>query len=56
MNEILTNIVWSLLPTVGIGLVFWVIMRSIIHADRNERKAYSRIEQDKRAQRNLPSA
>ena len=32
-----------------IGLIFWFVMRAVIHADRNERKAYSRIEAEERA-------
>ena len=38
------NALWSVTPTVLIGLIFWFIIRSIIRADRGERKAYARIE------------
>ena len=27
-----------------VGLIFWFIMRSVIHADSNERKAYAQVE------------
>jgi hypothetical protein len=36
----------SLIPPVLVGLLFWVIMRSILNADKNERKAYQKIEAD----------
>ena len=39
----------SLIPPVLVGLVFWVIMRSILRADANERKAYAQIEAEERA-------
>ncbi len=43
------NALYSLVPTVFIGLIFWFIMRAIIHSDRNERKAYAAIEAEERA-------
>jgi flagellar biosynthesis/type III secretory pathway M-ring protein FliF/YscJ len=49
MNEFWANAIWSLAPTVLIGLIFWFVMRAVIHADRNERRAYSRIEAEERA-------
>jgi hypothetical protein len=39
----------SLIPPILVGLVFWVIMRSILRADSNERRAYSQIEAEERA-------
>lgn len=53
MNDIIGGIVWALAPTVLVGLLFWGIMRSIVRADRNERKAYSRLEAQERARRGL---
>ena len=49
MDEFWANAIWSLAPTVLIGLIFWFVMRAVIHADRNERKAYSRVEAEERA-------
>lgn len=49
MNDFWANAIWSLAPTVLIGLLFWVIMRAILHADRNERAAYAEIEAEERA-------
>ncbi len=34
----------ALLPPVGVGLIFWVAMRAIVHADRRERAAIARLE------------
>ena len=45
---------WALVPTVTIGLLFWFIMRALIRSDRNERRAYDRIEAQERARRGLP--
>ena len=45
------NALWSVLPTVSLGLVFWFIVRAIIRADRSERRAYARIEAEERARR-----
>jgi flagellar biosynthesis/type III secretory pathway M-ring protein FliF/YscJ len=49
MDEFWANAIWSLAPTVLIGLIFWFVMRAIIRADRAERKAYARIEAEERA-------
>lgn len=43
------NAIYSLVPTILLGLVFWGVMRSIIRADRTERKVYSKIEAQERA-------
>ena len=54
MNDVVAGIVWSLAPTVLVGLLFWMIMRSIVRADRTERKVYARMEAEERARRGLP--
>ncbi len=38
MDEFWANAIWSLAPTVLIGLIFWFVMRAVIRADRSERK------------------
>ena len=43
------NFIFSLVPTIVIGLIFWFILRAIIRADRNERKVYAQIEAEERA-------
>jgi flagellar biosynthesis/type III secretory pathway M-ring protein FliF/YscJ len=50
-----TNALYSVAPTILLGLVFWFIMRTIIRADRTERKAYARLEAEERARRGLPT-
>ena len=47
---------WAILPTIVVsGLFFWVL-RSIVRADRNERREYARIDAEERAARGLPPA
>ena len=45
------NAIFSLVPTIALGLVFWFVIRAIIRADRNERKVYSEMEAEERARR-----
>ena len=47
---------WTLLPTVVVSLLFFYILRSILRADRTERRAYDRIEAEQRAKRGLVAA
>jgi hypothetical protein len=59
-NDPIAAVIFSLAPTVLIGLVFWFIMRAIIRADRGERAAYAKIEAEERAklaatQRSVPT-
>jgi hypothetical protein len=54
MGGVWAGIIWALAPTVLVGLVFWVVMRAVVHADRSERKAYAKIEAQERARRGLP--
>jgi hypothetical protein len=48
-EELWLAVLYSLAPTILIGLLFWYIMRSIIRADRTERKVYAQIEAEERA-------
>ena len=52
----LWNAIFSLVPTVVIGLVFWFIMRNIVRADRSEREVQARIEAEERAKVGLPAS
>lgn len=54
MNGVWAGIIWALAPTVLVGLVFWVVMRAVVRADRSERKAYAKVEAQERARRGLP--
>lgn len=46
--------IWALTPTVLILLCFWLVLRSIVRADRAERRAYDRVEAEERAKAGLP--
>ena len=54
MDNLWFNVIYSVTPTILIGLVFWFIMRNIIRADRNERASYADIEREERLKRGLP--
>jgi flagellar biosynthesis/type III secretory pathway M-ring protein FliF/YscJ len=54
MNGVVEGIIWSLAPTVLVALLFWVVMRAAVRADRNERKASAKYEAEERARRGLP--
>ncbi len=51
MDDFWVNAIWSIAPTVLIGLLFWFVMRAVLRADRGERDAYARIEAEERAKR-----
>ncbi|MEJ3403908.1 hypothetical protein WDJ51_04110 [Rathayibacter sp. YIM 133350] len=53
MDDFWINALWSLTPTVLVGLLFWFIMRALIRADRTERKVYGEIEAEERAKLGL---
>jgi hypothetical protein len=40
----------AVLPSIGVGLIFWFVMRAVVNADRNERRAIARFEAQERAQ------
>jgi hypothetical protein len=48
MDDILAGL-GALAPTVLVGLVFWLVMFVIIRADKHERRAFSKIEEEERA-------
>lgn len=43
------NAIFSVTPTIVIGLIFWFAMRAIIRADRAERETFSAVEAEERA-------
>ena len=49
-----SNALYSVAPTILVGLVFWFIMRAIVRSDRTERKAYAQIEAEERAKAEQP--
>jgi flagellar biosynthesis/type III secretory pathway M-ring protein FliF/YscJ len=52
----ISNALLSLVPPVLVGLVFWVVMRSILRADSKERAVYAEIEAELRAKREAEGA
>lgn len=54
MDDYWAAVVWTLLPTVVVSALFFFILRSVIFADRNERRKYAKIEAEERAKRGLP--
>ena len=53
MDNFWINAMWSVIPTIILGLIFWLIIRSIVRSDRVERETYARLEAEERAKRNL---
>ena len=49
------NALFSVTPTILIGLIFWFIMRAILSADRGERETYKKLEREGRQKRGLPA-
>ena len=48
-QEFWTNAIYSVTPTILVGLVFWFILRAILRADSTERKVRAKIEAEERA-------
>ncbi|WP_084125526.1 hypothetical protein [Demequina sp. NBRC 110054] len=44
MDSTLIAIALGVIPSIGVGLLFWFVMRTIIRADRNERAAIAEQE------------
>ncbi|MEC5184897.1 MULTISPECIES: hypothetical protein [Cryobacterium] len=53
MDSFWANALYSLAPTVLVGVLFWIIVRAIIRSDRTERNAYARVEAEERARLGL---
>ncbi|KRB37194.1 UNVERIFIED_CONTAM: hypothetical protein OHV15_10965 [Microbacterium sp. SLM126] len=56
MDDYWVAVLWTLLPTIVVSGIFFFVLRSIIRADRTERREYARIEAEERAKRGLPPA
>jgi hypothetical protein len=41
----------SLIPPALVGVLFWIMLRSILRADKGERDTYAKIEAEERAKR-----
>jgi len=53
-QEFWANAVYSLIPTIVLGLLFWLILRAVLRADRTERSVSARIENEEREKAGLP--
>ncbi len=40
----------AVIPSIGVGLLFWFAMRSIVNADRTERQALARMDREEAEQ------
>lgn len=45
------NAIFSLVPTLAFGVLFWFVFRAIIRADRTEREVAAQIEAEERQKR-----
>ena len=55
--EWILDFAMSTVPPILMGIIFYVVMRSIFRADSTERKVYAEIEAEERAKRKkLPNA
>ena len=41
----------ALIPVAGMAWLFWLVMKSLVESDRNERRAHSRWERESQSQR-----
>ena len=49
--EVVADVLISLIPPALMGVLFWIMLRSILRADRGERDTYAKIEAQERAKR-----
>jgi hypothetical protein len=49
--EATLDVLISLIPPALVGIIFWIMLRSILRVDRGERDTYSRIEAEEREKR-----
>lgn len=54
MENYWVAVLWSVLPTLVVSGLFFFVLRSVVRADRNERRQYARIEAKERARLGLP--
>ncbi len=50
-GDLLLDALISLIPPALVGVLFWIMLRSILRADQGERDAYAKIEAEERAKR-----
>jgi len=49
--QALADALISLIPPALVGVLFWIMLRSILRADQKERDTYREIEAEERAKR-----
>jgi hypothetical protein len=47
-GDLLLDALISLIPPALVGVLFWIMMRSILRADQKERDTYAQIEAEER--------
>jgi len=52
--DVWSGIIWALAPTLIVSALFFFVLRAVVRSDRNERKAYAKVEAEERAKRGLP--
>lgn len=50
-EEFWGNAIFSIVPTLLFGLLFWFVFRAIIRSDASERAAAAKVEAEERAKR-----
>jgi hypothetical protein len=50
-GQLALDVLISLIPPFIMGILFWLMMRSILRADGRERDTYAKIEAEERAKR-----
>jgi type II secretory pathway component PulJ len=50
-GDLLLDALVSLIPPALVGVLFWIMLRSILRADQKERDTYAQIEAEERAKR-----
>ena len=50
-GDLLLDALISLIPPALVGVLFWIMLRSILRTDKGERDAYAKIEAEERAKR-----
>lgn len=52
-EEYWANALFSIIPTILVGGIFWFILRTIVRADRTSRRVYDKIEAEERTKAGL---
>lgn len=56
MDNWWVNALWSITPTLIVGIFFWYVMRLVLTADRTQRRVYRKMEAEERARLGLPAS